>query len=119
MLEIIVVMFSHFSQPQKLQCPCNQHREDGDCKAYGDSLKLREAVVVACELSRERDDQTVVDGDPDYDAEGVEEGERGGGDFEGGANVEVHCVALEDKQGSHLAVHGGEDYTGGPYRKES
>ncbi len=32
--------------------------------------------------------------------------------------MKVHCVALENKQGAHLAVHGGKDYARGPYGEQ-
>ncbi|GFY83741.1 peptide transporter 1 [Actinidia rufa] len=60
----------------------------------GHSLELRESVLVAGEFSGKRHDDSVVDPDPEDNADGVEEGETGRGDLEIGAHVEVRCVAL-------------------------
>lgn len=81
-------------------------------------MELREAVTAARDGGGERRDEAVVDGDPEDDTEGVKERERSRRDFERG-NVSVHGFTLEDEVVAHLAVYGGENYAGRPYREEA
>lgn len=118
-LELVVMAVSDHLQPEELESRSGDHSEDGDCETDADALELGEAWLVASYFSGQRDYETVVERDPKDDAEGVEEGERSRGNLEGGGDVEVHGVCLEDEEGSHLAVDGGEYYSGGPYRKQS
>ena len=96
-LELVVVVFPHHAQSQELQSTGNQHGKDGDDQANCYPLKLGETAFVACEFPGKRYDQTVIDGDPEDHADGVEEWERGWRNLEGAGNAKVHSVALEDK----------------------
>ncbi|WVZ67780.1 LOW QUALITY PROTEIN: hypothetical protein U9M48_016817 [Paspalum notatum var. saurae] len=51
-------------------------------EADAHARQLGEAAVVARGAARERDDDAVVEGHPEHDAEGVEDGEHGGGHAE-------------------------------------
>lgn len=75
--------------------------------------------MVSGEFGRERDDEAVVDGDPEEDTESVKEGERCCRDFEGWTKFGVHGFTLEDIEVAHLAVHSGEHYSCGPYWKKA
>ena len=65
----------YYSQSNYLQDAGGEHGEDGYEEAGAHALELGDAVAVAGEFSGGRDDDSVVDGDPEDDADGVEDGE--------------------------------------------
>ncbi|URE12723.1 hypothetical protein MUK42_23890 [Musa troglodytarum] len=67
----------HHPEPRDLEKASRRHGEDGDHQADAHARQVGEAPLPTRKPSGHRNDDAVVDGNPDDDADGVEDGERG------------------------------------------
>ncbi|BAS75766.1 Os01g0902750, partial [Oryza sativa Japonica Group] len=103
--------------PRHLQRAGDEHGDGEDDEADAHPRQLREPAIVAGHAARQGHDGAVVERHPEHDAEGVEDGEHGGGDLEA-ADARVQRVALEDEGGGHLRVRRREDDAARPHRQQ-
>lgn len=69
---IIVVVSFNYAEPNYLQDACREHSKNGYEEADAHALELRDSIAVACEFSGYRDDDSIVNGHPENDTDGVE-----------------------------------------------
>jgi hypothetical protein len=104
--------------PRHLHRPRGEHGDGEHEEAGAHARQLREAAAVARGTARQRDHEAVVERHPQHDAEGVEDGERGGRHAESASHVRVQRVALQDEGGGHLRVRRREDDVARPHRQQ-
>lgn len=73
-LMVVVVVSFYYAQPHYLQDACSEHGENGYEEAYAHALELGDSISVSGELSGYWDNDPVIDGNPDYDTDGVKDG---------------------------------------------